>query len=252
MSKPAMLEDKVILITGSSRGIGLASARLAAKKYGAKVVLHGKTESDHLKSRAKEIDCPYIFCDAAAQDQVFAAVEKAAGLYGRIDGLLNCAGIFPEASFANIDRDNFYAMFDTNVLGTIFFSQACAKEMAKRKSGRIVNVSSIRAFAAGASARSPLYAMSKAAINALTVTMAKELAKDGIAVNAIAPGLTETETHHKSSSPDVQAQVPSIPLGRVARPDEIAEVALFLLSDRASYITGEIIITDGGALLAGK
>lgn len=247
-----MLKDKVILITGASRGIGAAAAKLAVGKYGAKIILHGKTDSENLRCCAREVDSPYVFCDVTVKDAVFSATEKAASFFGRIDGLLNCAGVAPHFSFLEINSVNFSEAFNVNVLGSIFFSQACIRHMIVQNSGRIVNVSSIRGIPDGASVSSPVYSMSKAAVVSLTKIIAKEFSKFNISANTIAPGFTFTDIAKLHWKESTWAAARSSLLSREANPNEIAEVALFLLSDRAVFINGETILADGGYLMAGK
>lgn len=238
-----MLKDKVILITGSSSGIGAATAKLA-KGYGAKVILHGQTDSDKLKSLAKELECDYIFCDVADK----AAVDKAVSKYSKIDALVNCAGITLRQSFLESTDEEWLNIYKVNVLGTVHFCQAVIPLMQKNKYGRVVNIASIRAFPA-ASGR-PAYAASKAAIMTLTGSMAKEFAPT-VAVNAVAPGFTETPMS-QTWDEKVWTQVRSSLLGRIGQPCEIAEAILFLASDKSSFITGQTILVDGGYVISGK
>jgi 3-oxoacyl-[acyl-carrier protein] reductase len=244
-----MLKDKVILITGSSRGIGAATARLA-RTYGATVVLHGKTDSEPLQALAKELGAPFVIADVADKQAVEAAVAKAVETTGRIDGLINSAGIAISKPFLEADDENWEAQFRTNVLGTVHFCQAVIPHMQKQGGGRIVNVSSIRGDSHGASARSSAYAATKASIIALTTSLAKGFAPT-IAVNAVSPGMTATDIS-KSWNETVWKQAETALVGRVGKPEEIGEALLFLVSDRASFITGQTIVVDGGYEIAGK
>lgn len=241
------LKDKIILITGSSSGIGAATARLA-KKYGATPILHGKTESEELKMLAKELNCEYIFCDVAEKSVVNATVGNILSKVKKIDVLVNCAGIADRKKFLESTDDSWLDTFKVNVLGTVHFCQAVIPQMQKNKYGKIINIASIRAFE-NTSGRSA-YSASKAAIMNLTSVMAKEFAPD-IFVNAVAPGFTETGMS-KIWDEEVWKQVKSALLGRVAQPKEIAEMILFLASDKASFITGQTILVDGGYSISGK
>jgi 3-oxoacyl-[acyl-carrier protein] reductase len=244
------MKDKVILITGSSRGgMGTAAARIAASR-GAKVILHGHTENQELKDAAQELNCDYIVCDATDKDAVEAAVEKAIQKAGRIDALINCAGIAESAPFLESDDDHWIKVFKVNVLGTVHFIQAVAPYMLKAKTGRIVNVSSIRGIENMASSRITAYSASKAAVNNLTSALAKEFAPY-IAVNAVAPGFTMT---HMSSgwTEAVHTQVKTALLGRAAQPEELAQAMIFLASDEAGFITGQVLTVDGGYGISGK
>jgi len=235
---PRMFEGKTILISGSSKGIGAAVARLA-KSYGAQVILHGKTESKDLKRLSKELDAPYIFCDVASAQ----AVERAVKKIKRIDILINNAGISISKPFLDLTSKDWGETFGVNVFGVVNLSRAVIPGMLKQKSGKIVNISSIKGYPN--TAGRPAFASSKAAIMTLTASMAKEFAPF-ILVNAVAPGFTETETTKKAWSERIYKQIGQTPLGRAARPIEVAEAILFLASDRANYITGQTLIVDGG------
>lgn len=241
------LSGKTILITGASGGIGGATARLA-KQYGANVVVHGRTDSEKLQTIAAELQAVKISCDVTDKAEIEKAVNGAIKDVGEIDALVNCAGIAPSIPFVDITEENWDEVFRVNVLGTIYFCQAVIPHMQKLHSGRIVNIASIRGHAHLAS--SSVYSASKAAIVNLTATMAKQLAPD-IAVNAVSPGFTLTEMAN-SFTEKVKKQVNTSLLGRGAQPEEIAEAILFLASDRASFITGQTIIVDGGYSISGK
>lgn len=242
-----MLRDKTILITGSSSGIGAATARLA-KEYGAMPILHGKTESEELKKLSKELDCEHIFCDVADKTAVESEVKRIIKKVKKIDVLVNCAGIAPRAKFLETTDELWLDLFRINVLGTTHFCQAIIPQMQKNKYGRIVNIASIRAYID--TAGRPAYSASKAAIVNLTAVLAKEFAPD-IAVNAVAPGYTDTPIT-KNWDDEVWAKAKTSLLARIAQPKEIAEVILFLASDRASFITGQTIIVDGGYSISWK
>lgn len=243
------MKDKVILITGSSRGMGGAAARLAVER-GAKVILHGKTETEALKSLAKSLNAEYIACDVADKKAVSKAVDEVLKKVGRVDALINSAGFVKVVPFIETDDEHWIESYKINVLGTVHFIQAVLPYMQKAKKGRIVNVASIRGHANMASNRGMAYSASKAAIVSLTASLAKEYAPE-IAVNAISPGFTMTDMS-KTWNETVWNQVKTSLLRRAAEPEEIAEVMLFLASDQASFITGQTIIVDGGYGLAGK
>jgi 3-oxoacyl-[acyl-carrier protein] reductase len=242
-----MLKNKIILITGSSSGIGAATARLA-KEYGATPILHGKTESKELKTLAKELNCEYIVCDVANKTAVKSKVQRIIKKVKKIDALVNCAGISIRQKFLESTDESWLDVFKVNVLGTTHFCQAVIPFMQKNKYGRIVNIASIRAYVN--TAGRPAYSASKAAVMNLTSVLAKEFAPN-IAVNAIAPGFTETPMA-ETWDEEVWKQLKTALLGRVGQPKEIAEAILFLASDRASFITGQTIIVDGGYSISGK
>jgi 3-oxoacyl-[acyl-carrier protein] reductase len=243
-----MLKDKTILITGSSSGIGAATARLA-KGYGAHVILHGKDESEELKNLAKELSCEYIFCDVADQPAVQSEINRILEKVKRIDILVNSAGIAPAQSFLESTDELWLDVFRVNVLGTIHFCQAVIPQMQRNKYGRVVNIASIRGYpgTAGSSA----YSASKAAVINITATSAKQFAPD-IAINAVAPGFTNTPMSKTWTDDVIMKQAKSSLAGRVAQPEEIAEAILFLASDKASFITGQTILVDGGYSISGK
>ncbi len=242
-----MLKGKTILITGSSSGIGAATARLA-KEYDATPILHGKTEGKELKKLAKELGCEYIFCDVIDQTAVESEIKRILKKVKKIDLLVNSAGIAPRATFLESTDDLWLDVFKTNVLGTTHFCHAVIPQMQKNKYGRIINIASIRAYE-GTAGR-PVYSASKAAIVNLTAVLAKEFAPD-IAVNAVAPGYTDTPITVNWDD-EVWAKAKTSLLGRIAQPKEIAEAILFLASDKASFITGQTVIVDGGYSISGK
>lgn len=237
INKSLPLKDKTILITGSSRGIGAATAKLA-KEYGAEVILHGKTDSEYLRKLARELDSDYIFCDVCREYDV---KDKVGNL--EVDVLVNSAGINPSKTFMNLSVDDWRNIFETNVFGTVNFSKAVIPGMIDREYGKIINVASAKGYSHVRG--KPAYAASKAAIMRMTSSMAEEFAPD-ILVNAVAPGFTKTEMTEKSMSSKIQSQIDKILLRRMADPREIAEVVLFLAGDKSSYITGQTIAVDGG------
>jgi 3-oxoacyl-[acyl-carrier protein] reductase len=242
-----MLKDKTILITGSSSGIGAATARLA-KEYGANVIVHGKTDSPELNAITKELGAEKIVCDVVDQAAVQSEVDRIIGKVKKIDALVNCAGISIRQKFLESTDESWLEIFKVNVLGTKHFCQSVIPEMQKNKHGRIVNIASIRAFCS--TSGRPAYSASKAVVMNLTSVLAKEFAPE-IAVNAVAPGFTETDMA-KTWDDVVWQQVKTALLNRAAQPKEIAEAILFLASDKASFITGQTILVDGGYSISGK
>ena len=243
-----MLKGKNILITGSSSGIGLATARLA-KEYGANVILHGKTENEELKALVQELNCEYIFCDVVDKIAVDSEVQKILEKVKRIDILVNSAGIAPMQEFLKSTDELWLDVFKTNVLGTTHFCQAVIPQMQKNKYGRIINISSIKGYPTMAG--NGAYSASKASILSITSSLAKEFAPD-IAVNAVAPGYTDTPMSLTRTSSKAMEKAKTSLVGRVGQPEEIAEVILFLASDKASFITGQTILVDGGYSISGK
>lgn len=244
-----MLKDKIVLITGSSSGIGAATAMLA-KEYGAIPILHGKTESKDLKNLSKELNCEYVVCDVADKVAVDLEVQKILNKVKRIDALVNCAGIVLEESFLESSDDIWLEIIKVNLLGTVHFSQAIIPFMQKNNYGKIVNIASIRGHKNTSSNARMSYSASKAAIVNFTSSLAKEYAPN-ILVNAVSPGFINTQIA-KSWTDKVKKQVETALVGRIGEPKEIAEAILFLISDRASFITGQTILVDGGYSISGK
>lgn len=242
-----MLEGKTVLITGSSRGIGEATAKLA-KEYGAKVILHGKSDSKQLKTLVKQLDADYIVCDVADKGAVEKEVTRIINKVAKIDALVNCAGAAVSKTFMETGDNIWLEMFRVNLLGTVHFCQAVIPHMQKTGHGRIVNIASIRGHQVTSS--SPAYSAAKGAVINLTSSLAKQVAPE-IAVNAVSPGFINTDMT-KIWTDRVWAQAKSSLLGRLGEPTEIAEVILFLASEKASFINGQTIIVDGGYTIAGK
>lgn len=239
-----MLSGTTILITGSSRGIGAAIARLA-KSYGATLILHGKSESEALLDLAQELDSRYVVFDVTDEQTTRSEIAK----IGSIDVLINNAGINPSKTFDELSLSDWNDIFNTNLHGIVNTSKAVLPSMKHRASGKILNISSIKGLATVSG--KPAYAASKAAVMRLTASMAEEFAPFNILINSIAPGFTNTEMTAQTLSPKLQLQIDSIPLRRLAAPEEIAETVLFLASSKANYITGQTFIVDGGYSIAG-
>ncbi|MEK7465464.1 MAG: SDR family NAD(P)-dependent oxidoreductase [Patescibacteria group bacterium] len=242
-----MLDGKTVLITGSATGIGAAAARLA-HTYSAKVILHGRTETDEIKALAKELKAKFIVADVADKIAVLRAVQSLKE--EKIDALINCAGITEPKPFMETEDADWLKTFQVDLLGVVHCCQAVIPLMQKHRYGRIVNIASIRAHASMATARGMAYSVAKAGVVNLTAALAKEFAPD-IAVNAVSPGFTETDMA-KTWNVNVLKQIKSSLMGRPADPKEIAEAILFLASDRARFITGQTLIVDGGYAISGK
>jgi NAD(P)-dependent dehydrogenase (short-subunit alcohol dehydrogenase family) len=191
----------------------------------------------------------YVRCDVGDKAQVDALVAAAITAHGRIDVLVNNAGIFKACDFLDITEDDFDAVLRVNLKGAFLVAQAVAREMARAGRGSIVNMSSVNGTLAIPSIAS--YNVSKGGINQLTRVMALALADKGIRVNAVAPGTIATELAAKAvlTSEEAKARIMSrTPLRRLGEPAEIADTVAFLASDAASYITGEIMVVDGGRM----
>ncbi len=241
-----LLENKIALITGARQGIGKAIT-LALAKEGARVVISDLnledcqkvvTEIEGLGGKALAVKC-----DVSQKTEVEALIEQTVAKFGGLDILVNNAGIFPFVPFVNMSEADWDKVINVNLKSVFFTSQAAIKIM--KPGARIINISSI----AGSVAFSGLvhYCTSKGGINSFTRALALELAPQQITVNAIAPGATETPGASQGLNDDAKKQtVAAIPLGRMGSADDIAQGVLYLASDKASYVTGQIITIDGG------
>ncbi len=239
------LEGKTIFITGSSRGIGAVTARLA-KAYGANVILHGREESPSLLKLSEELNSPYFVFDVSDSKSVEKVIKNILKKYAAVDALVNCAGITNPHSILDATEKDWLDVYKVNVLGTANVCKFFAPAMKERGRGRIVNISSIRAYDS-TTGRGP-YSASKAAILNLTTVLAKEFAPE-VCVNGVAPGYTRTDMS-QGWGPKQWEEAHQALLGRIAEPEEIAEVILFLCSDRASFVTAQTFLVDGGVTVA--
>ena len=242
-----MLKGKTILITGSSRGIGLATARLA-KEYGANVIVHGRTDSADLQNIAKELSAEKVVCDIANQSEVLESMNKLLANGIKIDGLANIAGIVYRSPVLEVNDDEWIKVYRTNVLGIMHMCQAVVPQMQENKSGRIVNIGSVRAYPQGTLSTRLAYSASKASVLNITTALAKEYAKDGIYINSVSPGGVETDIA-KTWDEATRKRNEDVLLKRLGTPEEIGEMVCFLLSDRASYMTGHDYLVDGGYIV---
>ena len=236
-------ESKVCVVTGATRGIGRSIAE-ALYAEGAQVVGMGRDEA---AGKALETDLPGAhFCavDVTDRDQVKRCVDDIVSRYGGIDHLVCNAGISRDALVLRLSEEDWNQLLAVNLTGTFHVIQAALRSMLRRERSSIVAVSSVIAETGNAGQAG--YAASKAGVGALCRSLAKEVASRGMRVNVVAPGYVETDMT-ATLSPELRAAyLARIPLGRPADPREIANVTLFLLSPRASYITGQIIGVNGG------
>ena len=241
------LANRVCIVTGGAQGIGEACIRRFARE-GAQVVI-ADIDDARGAALAGELGGLYVHCDVGDKAQVDALVAQTMAAHGRIDVLVNNAGIFKAADFLEVTEADFDAVLRINLKGAFLVGQAVAREMAKVGQGSIVNMSSVNAVLAIPTIAS--YNVSKGGINQLTRVMALALADKGIRVNAVAPGTIATELAAKAvlTSEDAKARIMSrTPMKRLGEPSEIADTVAYLASDAASYITGEIVVADGGRM----
>ena len=245
-----LLENKVCIVTGSTRGIGKEIAILFARE-GAKVVVNGsgKTDAEEWIKAYGMDNClfPYYF-DVTDSKSVRENVMNIKKRLGRIDVLVNNAGIEFNELIGMISRDKMEEMFKVNVYATIEMIQSVSRIMSRNKEGGcIINISSIVGL--NGNPGQLVYSATKGAVTSLTKTAAKELSKNNIRVNAIAPGLTQTEMIDAADSKAIENRIKNIYLGRIAQPIDIAGACLLLASDYASYISGQILAVDGCSII---
>lgn len=244
-------ETKVALVTGASRGIGKACA-IALAKAGYKVVVNYNSNDAAAQETVKAIEeagSEAIAIKAntadftAVQDMMRTVVKT----YGKIDLLVNNAGICKDELALMMTADTIDQCLDINVKGYLYCAQAAALKMYSKRKGCIINVSSVSSVFANEG--QTVYSSTKGAVNAMTMTMAKELAPRGIRVNAIAPGFIATDMVDQIPEEIQQKNISKIPFGRYGTPEEVADTVVMLASDACAYITGQVIVIDGGLSL---
>ncbi len=245
------LQDRVAIITGAARGIGKAIA-LTFVREGAKVALVD-IDGKQLEALRNEIEkrkgeSIVIPCDITKSSEVQAMVNEVKKAFGRIDILVNNAGIIRRGTIETVTEEDWDRVIEVNLKGTFNCCKAAFETMKLQKYGKIVSISSI-AGKLGDITSAPGYGPSKAGIDALTKTLAMQLAPYGINVNAVSPHAIETEMSGQWSEEKRRRIISAIPLGRLGKPEDVAEAVLFLASEGAAFITGEILDVNGGALM---
>jgi len=244
-------KNQVAIVTGAARGIGKATA-LAFVREGAKVSLVD-TDTQRLSALRQEIteqkgETIACSCDITKSADVREMVKQTQNAFGRIDILVNNAGIIRRGTIETVTEEDWDRVIEVNLKGAFNCCKAVVETMKAQHNGKIVNVSSI-AGKLGDITSAPGYGPSKAGMDALTKTLARQLSGYGIRVNGVAPHAIETEMSAQWSPERRKEIIASIPLGHLGKPDDVAEAVLFLASDVASFITGEILDVNGGALM---
>ncbi len=232
-----------ILITGGSRGIGRATVELFSKE-GHEVVFLYRSSDAAADELCNATGARAVKCDISSSEEATKAATDAIALLGGIDVLINNAGISSFCLFDEITDEQWKNMIDTNLSGAFYVTREAAKAMIAQKSGRIINIGSM--WGKVGAACEVHYSAAKAGLRGMTLALAKELGPSGICVNCIEPGVIATEMNSRLSDEDVCALCEQTPLGRVGTPCEVAELAYFLASDKAGFITGQTIGIDGG------
>ncbi len=245
------LKDKVAIVTGGTQGIGLEIAKLFAI-HGAQVLISGRTQDKAITvaeqiSKENNANVAGIQADVAKSSDVEAMVNMALDKFKRIDILVNNAGITRDNLLLRMTEQDFDEVVATNLKGAFLCCKAVCRTMLKQRQGSMINISSVVGLSGNAGQAN--YAATKAGLIGLTKSLAKELASRTIRVNAIAPGFIRTAMTDDLSEEARKALLDQIPLGRFGEGSEIAEVALFLGSDRSRYVTGQVLRIDGGMMM---
>lgn len=237
-----LLENKVAVVTGAGRGIGKAIA-VGLAGAGAKVACCGRTLAN-VEATASAVSGKAYAVDVADSKQVGEAAEKILKDFGRVDVLVNNAGVTRDQLLMRMSEEDWDAVLDTNLKGAFNFTKALTRAFLKQRSGRIINITSIIGLTGNAGQTN--YAASKAGLIGFTKSVARELASRGITANAVAPGFIVTDMTQALGAEAQEALKGRIALGRLGTTEDVANAVLFLASDMASYVTGQVITVDGG------
>lgn len=246
-----MSENKVALITGATRGIGKEIAlELAANGFD--IAVNYRSKQDGMEELKKEVEknnvrCEFVKADVANFEDCESMVKETIEKFGKIDVLVNNAGITKDGLIMRMKKEDFDAVIDVNLTGTFNVTRNVIPHMLKQRSGRIINVSSVVGVAGNAGQTN--YSASKAGIIGFTKSLAKEVASRNILVNAIAPGFIDTDMTSVLSDAVKEGINAQIPLKRMGSPKEVAKVVKFLSSEDSSYVTGQVINIDGGMVM---
>jgi 3-oxoacyl-[acyl-carrier protein] reductase len=242
------LAGKIAVVTGGSRGIGRATS-IALAQAGAHVLVNFRSNEEAAKETLRLIEetggqGELLGFDVADPESVDGAIKEAIDRHGHIDILVNNAGISIDQLLLRVSVKDLETTWATNVNGALFCAKACIRPMMKKRWGRIINLSSV--VGESGNAGQVVYSTSKAALLGLTRTLAREYASRGITVNAVAPGFVETDMTADLPDEAKQGIIDQTPLGRIGRPEEVAATVVFLASEEASYITGQVVRVNGG------
>ena len=242
------LAGKIAIVTGGSRGIGRATS-IALAQAGALVLVNYRSNEAAARETVRVIEeaggqAELVAFDVADPDSVDRSIKEALKRHGRIDILVNNAGISIDQLLLRVSAKDLAMTWATNVNGAVYCAKACIRPMMKKRWGRIINLSSV--VAESGNAGQAVYASSKAALLGLTRSLAREYASRGITVNAVSPGFIETDMTADLPEAARQGIVDQTPLGRIGRPEEVAAAVVFLASEEAGYITGQVVRVNGG------
>jgi 3-oxoacyl-[acyl-carrier protein] reductase len=243
-----MLADKTCVVTGGSKGIGRAIVELFAREGGQVYYLSRSPAEDEAGLAAAAAQgggsATHLVCDVNSESAVDEAIETIVKARGGLDVVVNNAGITKDGLVFRMSLADWEAVLKTNLTSAFLVSRAAARNMIKRRSGSIINVSSVVGIIGNGGQTN--YAASKAGLIGFTKSLAREVASRGVRVNALAPGFIETSMTDKIPEEMREKLKTGIPLGRAGRPEDVAQAALFLASDLSAYVTGEVLKIDGG------
>ncbi|MEM5585349.1 glucose 1-dehydrogenase [Roseibium sp. AS2] len=241
------VSEKIVLVSGGSRGIGLAMAGALAAR-GTRVIITGRDEETLRTACAAAANrMTFETCDVSETDTIAACVDRVVADVGRIDALINCAGVNTRKPAVDYTPEEFDKIMDINLRGAFFMAQAVGKQMIRQGEGCIINVDSLSTFSSLAQVAP--YGMSKSGLSSMTRALALEWGSHGIRVNSLAPGFILTDLTEKLwSDPNLQSWNKTVtPLGRMGRVDDLVGTAIFLISSASAFLTGQTIRVDGGA-----
>jgi 3-oxoacyl-[acyl-carrier protein] reductase len=245
------LSGRVAVVTGGSRGIGRAISLLLAG-HGARVVVNYRSNARAAQATAREItacggECITVQADVSKPEEVHHLMDEALEAYGRIDILVNNAGLTRDDLLMRMSEEKWNRVLDANLHSAFLCTRAALRPMVRQRWGRVISISSAGGIVGNPGQAN--YAAAKAGLIGLTKAVAKEVASRNITANAIAPGFVETESTRNLTDAQRKDILEMIPLGRSAKPDEIAPAVLFLASEEAAYITGHVLNVDGGVVM---